>query len=88
MPRNARLRFDTSADRTTDKGPSRLRQARLKGAGWVREVDNPTPTLALPPQRTAAPWGICPRCKRYGRFAGWLHDDACIVCRKPPRRKR
>lgn len=39
-----------SADRQTDPGPNGLRQGRLRGAGWVRHVENPTPLLDLPPQ--------------------------------------
>jgi len=38
-----------------------LRQPRLRGAGWVREVDNETPCFALPMQipRTFAHCGVC-----------------------------
>ena len=33
-----------------DPGPDRLLQARLPGAGFVRLIENPTPTLDLPSQ--------------------------------------
>ena len=83
MPHNARLRFYTSADQD-DRGPSRLRQARLTGAGWVREVDNETPTLALPPQR-ARRFNYCGVCGVFGLIVseqrtrrGW--EDVCKAC--------
>ena len=83
MPHNARLRFDTSHD-TEDRGPSRLRQPRLRGAGWVREVDNATPRLTLPAQH-ARRFGICGACGRWGRIVseqrtrrGW--ELVCQAC--------
>lgn len=83
MPHNARLRFDTSADRD-DRGPSRLRQPRLRGAGWVRETDNQTPRLALPVQH-ARQYGRCGVCGAWGWIVseqrtrrGW--ENVCKAC--------
>ena len=39
-----------SPDEGLDQGPDRMLQARLPGAGFVRLVENPTPTLDLPRQ--------------------------------------
>jgi len=81
MPHNARLRFDTSHD-TEDRGPSRLRQPRLRGAGWVREVDNETPRFDLPRQ-VARTWDRCDICGRWGLIVAVQRGPRCLedVCK-------
>lgn len=47
-------------DEGLDQGPDRMLQARLPGAGFVRLVENPTPTFDLPAQ--AQTWIVCEWC--------------------------
>lgn len=51
---------DDDPDRGLDRGPDRLLQRRLPGAGFVRLMENPTPLLGLP--RQACRTIICEWC--------------------------
>jgi len=66
------------ADRVTDRGPDGLRQRRLPAAGFVRYIENPTPTFALPPQRGAQGRMIeCRYCRRVFWQERYSMQDAC-----------
>ena len=67
-----------------DRGPDRLLQRRLPSAGFVRLVENPTPTFELPPQRPRNTWGACATCGRFGPI--WFYQCAdCYVPFSGPR---
>ena len=56
-------------DLVLDRGPSKLWQRRIPGAGWVREIENETPCFALPTQ-IARTFGYCGVCGQFGLIVG------------------
>jgi hypothetical protein len=66
-------------DLVLDRGPSKLWQRRIPGAGWVRDTENPTPTFRLPPQTSLSRrFDCCDVCKTFTRVDNWTRR--CEKC--------